>query len=173
MNIVGDHLADVARRSKASDKIGFDLFGRSAYNRYYYSVFLHVRMVLMTIDSRWAPPYKLAHNSVPGLFRGRVLTKLTKQLEVAQKSGQITPDEAKQMFSWAHTAAEELAMLLDSAREVRTVADYHPETAVTREGAVIKLSDCKLDTAKNWKRRAETLAKTILYIYGQLDRISS
>jgi hypothetical protein len=100
-----------------------------------------------------------------------VLAKLTKHLEVAQRTGQITPDQAKQMFSWAATAAEELAMLLDSAREVRTVADYEPETVVTREGAVIKLGDCKLDTAKNWKHRAETQAKTILYVYGQLGLI--
>jgi hypothetical protein len=170
MKIVGDHLADVARKSKASDKIGFDLFGRSAYNRYYYAVFLHVRMVLRTMDSKWAAP---RHKDVPTIFRGKVVKRVEEQIEKLEKSNLIEPDQAKRMFSLAATAADELSMLLDSAREVRKVADYEPEIPVTREGPVIKLGDCKLDTARNWKQRAETQGKTILYVYGQLGLITS
>lgn len=166
MNIVGDDLANTARGT--NDEVRFDLFARSAYNRYYYSVFLHVRMVLRTIDSRWATP---AHADIPIYFRCKVLTKLVKQINVAENTGQITPDEAKRMFSLAATAAKDLAIMLDSAREVRTIADYQPENTVTREGAVINLGGCKLGTAKNWKQRAETQAKTILYVYGKLGLI--
>jgi hypothetical protein len=63
MRIVGDHFAGTA--AGKGDENEFDLFSRSAFNRYYYSAFLSVRSVLKTLDPAWATP---SHQSMPEDF---------------------------------------------------------------------------------------------------------
>jgi hypothetical protein len=166
MKIVGDHLAKVAQQS--ADRMHIDLFGRSAYNRYYYSAFLHVRSALKTIDIKWATP---KHQDVPVVLRGEVLNRLKWHIKFAEANRLISRIQGKQMSRAAAIAASELSNLLVLAREIRRVADYEPEQLVAKDGLVIKLGECTLSTAKGWPQRADTHAKTILKVYGQLGLI--
>jgi hypothetical protein len=160
MRIVGDHLASVA--AGKGDEHEFDLFSRSAFNRYYYSAFLSMRSVLKTIDPAWATP---SHQSMPEVLKGEVLQRLKRHIRTAQKSGQITEAKGHEFLRAARTAASELSNLLVSARETRRLADYQPETRVVRSGTTMTLGQSTLEAARNWERRVEAQSKTILKIY--------
>jgi hypothetical protein len=159
-------LASVSKASATHSE--FDLFGRSAYNRYYYAAFLCVRSALREIDQAWSAP---AHKAIPELLRGQVRSRLKKGIRSAEASGQITRSEGKRMFNAVSIAASTLSTLLDSAREVRRVADYEPEQLLMKDGMTVKLRDCSLDTAMRWTRRAELETKRILKVYGDLGLI--
>ena len=59
-----------------------DLFGRSAYNRYYYATFLCVRNVLAKLDDSWAA---LPHKDYPALLKGTIKDKIRKCMKRANK----------------------------------------------------------------------------------------
>ena len=166
MKIVGDHLAQVS--GATTDKVSFDLFGRSAYNRYYYAAFLCVRSGLKRIDSGWAKP---THAAVPDLLRGQVRDRAKKKIRFAVKSAQITNTHGMQLNRAINDAVSELSNLLALAREVRRVADYEPEKLVHKEGRVVKLGTCTLDSATKWMQRADIEVKKILNVYAQLGLI--
>jgi hypothetical protein len=166
MKIVGDHLAGVA--AKSADPTEFDLFSRSAFNRYYYSAFLSVRKVLKSIDPNWATP---THKSMPEVLKGEVLNRLKRRIRTEQKAGRISKTKGDQWICTAGTAASDLAELLASARETRRLADYEPETRVANTVSGTKLGSWTLDAARNWERRVEAQSKTILKIYAQLGLI--
>ena len=167
MKIVGDHLARIAFSSRA-DPDRFDLFARSAFNRYYYSVFLTVRAALRTIDAKWAKP---AHKDLPVLLTGKVVVRLQERISICKRTGQITEAEAARLYSKAASAAQNLSQLLNTAREVRRVADYEPEERVGRNRDSPVLAKCTIGTASGWQRRADTDARAILSAYGQLGLI--
>jgi uncharacterized protein (UPF0332 family) len=166
MRIVGDHLAGVAAGKGDVDE--FDLFSRSAFNRYYYSAFLSVRSVLKTIDPAWATP---SHQSMPEVLKGEVLNRLKRHIRNAQKTGQIGQTRGNELFHTAGTAASELSNLLTSARETRRLADYEPEIRVAKSGATITLGRWTLDAARKWEERVKAQSKTILKIYADLGII--
>jgi hypothetical protein len=166
MRIVGDHLAEVATHRSGS--IERDLFGRSAFNRYYYAAFLKIRTVLKTIDPIWARP---SHQSIPDLLIGDVLKRLKNEIPKAERSSLLTKGEGEQLYRTAANAAADLSSLLASAREIRRLADYEPEIPVTKSGVVMKLGDCTLESAQNWERRVNIQAKIILKTYGKLGLI--
>ena len=166
MKIVGDHLADQAvRRSDAHEA---DLFGRSAFNRYYYSAFLSVRTTLKKIEPNWATP---THQGIPEVLKGQVLVRLKKTINTATKMGRISEIAGKQSYRAANKAAVELANLLTAARETRRLADYEPETPITRDADSIKLGQFTLRAASSWKARVEAQSGTILHIYEQYGLI--
>ncbi|MEQ1853960.1 MAG: hypothetical protein ABMA01_20505 [Chthoniobacteraceae bacterium] len=166
MKIVGDHLAGFA--SGTTDDNEFDLFSRSAFNRYYYSAFLTVRSVLKRLDPAWAAP---SHQAVPEVLKGEVLKRLKRHIRNAQKSGQISETKGNQIYHTAGTAASELSNLLTSAREIRRLADYEPETRVAKQSVNILLGKCTLAAASNWEQRVQIQSKTILKIYADLGII--
>jgi hypothetical protein len=166
MKIVGDYLAGVA--ASRGDATEFDLFSRSAFNRYYYSAFLSVRTALKSLDPIWATP---SHQSMPEILKGEVLKRLKRQVRNAQKAGQISQSKGNQLLHAAAVAASELSNLLTSARETRRLADYEPETRVARDGSTTKLGEWTLEAARNWEGRVDAQSKTILKIYAQLGLI--
>jgi len=166
VRIVGDHLAAVA--AGTGDENEFDLFSRSAFNRYYYSAFLSVRSVLKTLDPAWATP---SRQSMPAVLKGEVLNRLKRHVRTAQKTGQISHTKGNQLVRTAGTAASELSNLLVSARETRRLADYEPETRVMRAGSTTTLGQWTLDAARNWERRVEAQSKTIMKIYADVGII--
>jgi hypothetical protein len=166
MRIVGDHLANEAgTRGLPDDR---DRFGRSAFNRYYYSAFLAVRTVLRKIEPGWATP---SHQDVPVVLKGEVLKRVRKQVQASEKSGMITHAQGEQFYRAAATAASELSNLLTSARETRRIADYEPETRISDDGKGMKLGAYSLEAAKSWENRVRAHAGTILNVYDQLGLI--
>lgn len=166
MKIVGDHLVQTA--IGCADPIEFDLFSRSAFNRYYYAAFLCIRGTLKSINPAWAEP---THQDIPVMLTGKVLKRLKEQIHIAESTHQITRSEGQRLLSSAITAASGLADLLISARETRRLADYEPEIQVARSGSGAKLGSCLLSTAQNWEGKVSAQSKTILRVYAKIGLI--
>jgi hypothetical protein len=166
MKAVGDHLAEVAKNESAFTTA--DLFGRSAFNRYYYATFLGVRETLQKIDSRWATP---THKDVPEVLRGEVLNRAKTQIKTLKQTGYLTDGQAAALKSKASVATAELACLMTRARATRRLSDYEPETKITKSGDVIKMGECSLTEARSWSDRADAFSKTILKVYADIGLI--
>lgn len=148
MKRVADHLADQAMR--IPDNAERDIFGRSAYNRYYYSTFLIVREGLRRMqviqDSG-----EIAHASIPQMLNGSIREKLKRNRSRAAK---IQDRDSVKLFSDALTAARDLASLMNEARGIRTVADYHPETGITFSQQGFQLMSMEISHARHWPNKA-------------------
>ena len=75
----------INRRGQIDD---FDQFGRSAFNRYYYAVFLIVRDLMLEFNPRWSG----SHASIPGMLRASVhdeiaLRPVWKVLDLRSRGG--------------------------------------------------------------------------------------
>jgi len=166
MQIVGDKLAEIARSS--SNKVEIDLFGRSAFNRYYYSAFLTVRTALRRIDSKWETPN---HSDVPAMLKGKVLKKLKDEIKKSVDKHLIHAGEGNRMCVTGNSAINALNIMLIEAREVRRIADYDPEISLGDTGGSLKLGGTKLSAAAYWESQAEIHVRTLLRIYEDLGII--
>lgn len=166
MQAVGEHLADFARN--ATDTEIWDIFGRSAFNRFYYGVFLTVRSFLGKLNSAWSTPN---HADIPNLLRGAVIKKIKQAIEEQTKKNLLSYSEGMNLRNQAQVAVNDLASLLETARELRRVADYEPEKLMTRQGQVLFLVNEKLDSAKKWQNRAKVNTHSIEKIYEHLGLI--
>jgi hypothetical protein len=149
MRRVAEHLADQAML--ASDKGERDVFGRSAYNRYYYSTFLLVRESLRRMQVLKEQD-DIAHASIPQMFDGSIRGRLNKSRSHAEK---IQDRESVKIFSDALSAARNLAFLMNEARGIRTAADYHPEVGVIFSQQGFQLMSMEIDKARNWPNKAK------------------
>lgn len=87
MEVVALHLQNVA--STRSDPVERDLFGRSAFNRYYYASYHNVKYVLGILKSEWGG---IPHGDIPDVLVGQVKKKLVKGRERAQRSSDNETD---------------------------------------------------------------------------------
>ena len=158
--IVGDHLAQVADKEK--DQMRFDLFSRSAFNRYYYSAFLTVRT---TLDVIGCTPEKPTHTNVRQALRGQVSKGL--KLALKHQKDHLTPRDINRIRYVATTVVNDLEQLLGAAYSVRHDADYYPGLRVKRTGSSGggKLSGHTISAAKLWPQRAESYAHMIQKTY--------
>lgn len=163
MELVAHRLSNIAQTEK--DRSAANLFGRTAFNRYYYAAFLEVRSALKNLNPDWSRP---AHKAVPELLTGQVLEKIKKQISTWEKTGVLAAGRASALRTQANGATSGLADLLKSAREVRRVADYEPETLceVTPKGVV--LGTDSLHAAKQWPERVRAHTSLIQKIYNEL-----
>jgi hypothetical protein len=166
MQVVADRLAEIAGQVGKPDDV--DAFGRSAFNRYYYAAFLAVRETLKAINPAWSRP---THKDIPDILEGSVREAIKRQIRNWEKSGALPPSRASSLRTSANASTGELAMLLKSAREVRRIADYEPETRCKITAALITLGNDSLQSAHQWPARARSYISTILKIYRELGLI--
>lgn len=159
---VAEFLKDHALRVTNLDDA--DLFGRSAFNRYYYATFLIVRNTLATIDSKWAEP---AHKVIPDILRSAVLKKFKSQL----KKNLLPTAQGHELSIQTQAAASNLANLLDRAYQLRILADYHPEIRVTKDHSVLTLDKTKSSEAATWPREAQKYSGILLNVTRKLGLI--
>jgi hypothetical protein len=163
MKIVGDHLTGVA--ANRADVMECDLFGRSAFNRYYYGAYLIAREMLMQLDPAWA---RTAHSDIPDLLEGAVINKIRKEAKNQEQAGLLSKTASSSLRNSAATAVTQLSQLLRSAYGVRIVADYDPGSQISRNGKILILVDHSTDEAKRWQGRATQATGTILNIWRRL-----
>lgn len=163
MQRVGEALAQKAITAQAPGEA--DVFGRSAFNRYYYATYLITRATLRQLDASWS---RIPHKGIPPLLMGPVLERVKRVSRTAQQKGLIDGNDAASLYYSVRAAASELAEMMKGACEVRCVADYEPETQIQRKGKVITLVDHSIDEAKNWPRRAEAHSGIILGTWRRL-----
>lgn len=163
MKIVGEKLEHWALEQKAVDEK--DLFGRSAFNRYYYAVFLLTREMLGEFQTSWKGTM---HASIPDLLRTSVKKEVKKTLESAIRSGLISQGESSQIMNQHNVSLNALATLLEEAYQVRKIADYEPEIAIQQKRNVLSLDRHKLTSAKAWPDRAASYCKAIRKVWKEV-----
>ena len=149
MHQVAEHLSTEAKRTTGDVA---DVFGRSAFNRYYYGVFLSVRRVLAASDSKWA---KVAHKDIPELLEGEFTARVRNQVTQLSSHGLIPVSTGRRRVSEASSAASELASLLRVAYRVRIAADYEPDKRVTFDRDEFALDGSSQGEARGWQRRVD------------------
>ena len=162
MQRVGDHLATEATTRGAADEC--DLFGRSAFNRYYYASYLETRNLLGELDVSWLGT---PHKNIPPLLTETV--KKAVKAELRNQAGKlISTHEAKTMAAELNVAIHDLASLLTVAYLIRCVADYEPDVKTKMNGPTLELQNHTLHEASGWPKRAVAHTKTIRKIWRTL-----
>lgn len=142
----------------------FDLFGRSAFNRYYYAAFLEVRSMLRDLNETWA---EIPHADIPKLLTGQVRTTIKRKQRWATRLGET---EAVQICIRGATSAHELAALMGEAYAVRVTADYYPEIAiVSGNRGRFQLNLVHVTTAHDWAGRARGFGQKIKRAWKVVD----
>ena len=165
MKIVGERLESWALDLNESHEK--DLFGRSAFNRYYYSVFLLTREMLGDFDARWKGTQ---HACIPKLLRGKVKEKVKNRL---RRDRRMSKSKKSQILDQHGISLRDLASLLEEAYQVRIIADYEPEISIQQDKNVIWLYNCKLTTAKGWPNRASAYCKAIRKVWEDVGLAGS
>ncbi|MCG7946749.1 MAG: hypothetical protein N0C84_10455 [Candidatus Thiodiazotropha taylori] len=163
MKIVGEKLESWALEQKAVDDK--DLFGRSAFNRYYYAIFLLTREMLGEFKKSWKGTM---HASIPDLLRTSVKKEVNKTLKSAIRNGLISQGESSQIIHQHNISLNALANLLEEAYQVRKIADYEPEITIQQKRNVLSLDRHKLTSAKTWPDRAASYCKVIRKVWKEV-----
>jgi hypothetical protein len=150
MRIVADKLKELALASITDHEI--DQYGRSAFNRYYYAVYLVVRRTLMNINPSWA---RSPHKNIPGILTGSMYTHARDQAQKLERAGQLSQREKSDVIRSIRIYVDELSKVLQTAYEARAMADYSPEETVRRVGNNLELKKYTIASAQAWPERAE------------------
>ncbi|WP_186129797.1 hypothetical protein [Burkholderia gladioli] len=146
-----------------SDVMERDLFGRSAFNRYYYATFLEVKKGLGSLKTEWAT---MAHAGVPEVLRGTVQRELKQGMRKALK---LSDSEVVSLCERAKSAVLDLADLMERGYAIRVAADYHPEISVDfSDGSNFKLNTVTVRDARTWPSRAEVFMGVIVSAWKQV-----
>ena len=142
----------IERRQDPDD---FDQYGRSAFNRYYYSTFLIVRPLIVEFEPDWGR----SHSSIPGMLTGSIERELKRFRKSAM--GRLDKDDIRTL-NVAIAALNSLAQLMTSANASRIAADYNPEIPLTVKGADrFSLASTDISEAHDWPARARTMTSQI------------
>jgi len=160
MEVVGEHLQDWAQKQK--DELQKDVFGRSAFNRYYYAAYLITRMNLGELNPDWK---KEKHKAMPNTLMTTVRKPVIRELDKQVKKNIMTKSERSRAESSLKVATASLSNLLKEAYDLRCVADYEPEELISFDNNLLLLKEYKLDSARKWPGKATAYCKTIRKIW--------
>ena len=160
MEVVALHLAEEALRlTRQSDR---DLFGRSAFNRFYYATFLIVRSQLHASIGN----FPTTHSAIPEFLTGSVTRELSKGAQYAKRADDA---ELSKLCSRARTATKNLADILRTGYSVRVIADYKPEILIEFENVEsFGLNTVLISEAKAWPHKALAMSVTLSSAWKQL-----
>jgi hypothetical protein len=162
MEIVAKHLESEALNRNSPQET--DVFGRTAFNRYYYATFWIVRNAIAKIDPKWNEP---SHGDLPNLLEGAFINRFRKEIKKAGVLG----GKVESLNARSNSSAANLASLMRHAYALRVQADYKFDAGVTKNGAVLVMKDTKTSEAANWPRRAEMLTSDLLNVAKQIGLI--
>lgn len=162
MESVARHLKSHALQLDSKDK-DRDLYGRTAFNRFYYAAFLTLRATLSTQIKGWPR----THASIPQFLKGQVCRSLKDGIKRARRS---EDNELEKLCERAKSAAIELATLMELGYLVRVVADYQPEELVKfHENEDFTLRTTNGSTAERWPSQVNAWAQTVRSAWKQLN----
>ncbi|MBF0556125.1 MAG: hypothetical protein HQK96_16500 [Nitrospirae bacterium] len=165
MRDVADKLKEWAIQQKDDNKA--DVFGRSAFNRYYYAVFLKTRKVIKRIHPDIGD---IKHKEIPDIMRGKHISgKVENRIQHAKNKKRIDPEKFLYYKDTLKISVETLSKLHTNAYDIRVKADYFPEVPIIRENNSITLNGQTLDEASKWPDQAVMIAGKILEIWGDED----
>lgn len=163
MELVADTLT--TRALAAANLSEANLFGRSAFNRYYYGVYLAVREML-----RVGHPeiYQVKHKELPDQLVGKVRSRIVDEAKRQVKKKVLSDSEAERLIHKSTVALQDLAEILRDGFRIRVIADYDPEVEATVENGHIVLDDRTSDAARNWGVRASRSIGQVQKVWRQL-----
>lgn len=151
---VGAQLAKTAMGAPSESEM--DAFGRSAFNRFYYSSYLEARDLLGRFNPAWRGQ---GHADVPNLLKDSAKGIL---LRAAKKARNVmTHVEIMKSLNLGISGLDELAQILKEAYAIRVLADYQPETKTIRIANKISLGSANLASAQYWPRRTRILTSAV------------
>lgn len=149
--------------NKSTDLMTRDRFGRSAFNRYYYSTFLQVRVMISSMDTAWG---RLPHADYPPLLNGKIQKTIKSARNVAAKVGDT---EFVGECSRAISAINTLSDLMKTGSATRVIADYEPDINLIFNGQRFSLQGVSINDAHEWPQRSRQLIKTIQNCWSKID----
>ncbi len=160
MQRVAHHLQLEAMKKQGEER---DLYARSAYNRYYYNLFLIVRQMLADLDPIWS---ELPHKDYPKILKGQICRTYRKSKARAQKNGD---SGLVQKLDDGLRAASALASLMTAAYVIRIVADYKPAEKIIFESQDrFSLKNINITEAHNWRASAQLWTNSIKDAWSQI-----
>jgi hypothetical protein len=141
MITVAYHLRNYA--CDLADAAELDLFGRSAFNRFYYACYWVIRTNLPHIVNDWT---KMGHKALPDCLTGSVKKDTLNTLSRLRKAKTISDADFGRLHPRIVRSIGEIARLLEQGYSVRCTADYNPEFKATKTGNSLILDGTKLST---------------------------
>ncbi len=163
MHVVGHHLQVTAWEKTPQDP-DRDAYARSAFNRYYYGVFLTVRDMFRKMGLHWE---EMRHASYPETLSGHI----TKEFRKAEKKARKINDyELQQKIHKVKSSINALKDLVKTANQIRIVADYEPDEQVLFTGETrFSLKSVDVNEAHDWGSNAKILCGSILPVWEQIN----
>ena len=144
MQNVAVHLRDYAR--KLSDPQQMDVFGRSAFNRFYYACYWEVRTTFPHIHKNWA---KIGHKALPPYLTSSAKQDILKQLDRLHKAKVVGDSEYAKLKGRIEHSLAEISRLLIQGYSIRCVADYNPEIKTEYVGDSLILNGQKISSIEH------------------------
>jgi hypothetical protein len=148
--------------AKKGDIAIADVFGRSAFNRYYYAMFLRARSMMATLDSRWGG---MPHKQYPELLKGQVCGRFKSEVRRAAK---LRDSDLVAACKKAESACHGLADMFLRSYAIRVVADYEPaERVVFDVTGRFELRGVNINSAHEWPNKADVFCRYIEKTWAQ------
>lgn len=162
METVAAFLEAEARQRARSD---YDLFARSAFNRYYYACYRIVWTLHKTIYPATRVP---GHSNLPERIEGDLYDRYRKQVWAAERNNLLSADDGERLRANVRRLTSDLSNLLREGYAVRCVADYDLDVLVVLNGANFTLESTSLATASGWIRRVNLLCGSLISEWRRL-----
>jgi len=156
---VANHLQEKAIQLRNKSDLA-DAFGRSAFNRYYYSTFLRTREMLRALE---LTKDEKIHGKYPSILENDVIKLLEKALDLHKK---MEDEKGAELFNEAIRQCKDLSELIKKAQGVRNISDYELSTKIefSNENS-FELNGVSIMQAKNWPVKAENVCNLIFQAY--------
>jgi hypothetical protein len=161
MQRVAYHLQTTAIGASVAER---DAFARSAYNRYYYSVFLRCRKMMGEMNTQWS---SLPHASYPEVLNGQIDKFFNNELKRARKQDDV---QMQKEIESTRRAVKALAKIITNANAGRVVADYQPDQPVNFTSADrFSLNSIEVTEAHAWAAQVNTLCNTVATTWKKIN----
>ena len=163
MQVVGQFLSDFAMDNRETNP-QVSLFARSAFNRYYYAIFLTTRRLIVETTG----VSKLPHKDLPNYLIGPFRKTIKQKIKTAVRSGMLSHAYSASQLDALKQNTHLLSQILVTAYSVRVLADYEPDVAVEFKDQTYKLGASTLSEATNWASRAQIHCKSLYKVWRNL-----
>ena len=157
---VGDHLR-VAAMAKSC--VNADRFGRSVFNRFYYSAYLRTRETLKFMGSE----YTMGHASIPTHLKVKIKPLFK---SCARASSALSGrSEINAIASKCHVTCGEIAYRLEILNALRKTADYNPDIPSEIRDSDVILGSCKSAVARKYVAEIHMQCERLEGLWRQIE----
>ncbi|WP_157889270.1 hypothetical protein [Chromobacterium subtsugae] len=149
-HLVADHLSSEAGKKTGTPPA--DAFARTAFNRYYYAVYLAVREFIGEFETDWK---RTTHAKVPEIVEFNLAKKIKREADKLKKHNSLSESEYSRIIRISRDATKDIAGIMKSAYSIRCISDYEPEVPIEFSNSQFSIKSTSSAEAKNWERRIQ------------------